>query len=435
VNQTFDGFGLAEPLRRALDAQNHKTPTPIQAEAIPCLIEGRDLLGVAQTGTGKTASFALPILQRLAAQKAPRRPGAPRALILAPTRELARQIEQQFRTYGRYLPLRSAVVFGGVNQHSQVKALNQGLDILIATPGRLLDLHQQRHLRLDGVEILVLDEADLMLDMGFIRDVRKIAAACGKERQTLLFSATMPPAIHKLAQEILIRPVKIDVSPETIAVERIKQHVHFVGTREKSGLLLALLGDPAMQRVIVFTRTKRGADRVCRHLRQGGVISQALHGNKSQNARIRALDDFKAGRNRILVATDIAARGIDISNISHVINYDLPNEPESYIHRIGRTARAGAGGIALSFCDASERPLLKAIERLMRQNVAVVEGSAAITGQAATDPAHERRTARLVPAKPPRRRRRRGRAFGPSGEAGGAQARRPSPRQALRIRP
>ena len=370
---SFDGLGLAEPLQLALKAEKYLKPTPIQAQAIPLLTEGRDLLGIAQTGTGKTAAFALPILHRLSLEHTQRTPGAPRALILAPTRELARQIGERFTAYGRKLPLTSTVIFGGVNQHHQVKALKAGIDILIATPGRLLDLCNQRHVRLDKVSILVLDEADRMLDMGFIHDVRKVVAACRSKRQTLLFSATMPPAIAKLANDILHNPERIDVSPKTVAVDRIDQRVYFIGAKDKRALLNELLANPAKDRVLVFTRTKRGADRVCKQLKQAGIDADALHGNKAQNARVRALEAFRAGKVRVLVATDIAARGIDVPNISHVINYELPNEPESYVHRIGRTARAGAEGAALSFCDQSERPYLRAIEQLMKRKVTVVE--------------------------------------------------------------
>jgi ATP-dependent RNA helicase RhlE len=369
---TFDGLGLAEPLRRALKDENYLNPTQIQAQAIPLLTKGRDVLGIAQTGTGKTAAFALPILHRLSVQRSQRSRGRPHALILAPTRELALQIDERFSAYGRGLSLRSAVIFGGVGQGKQVKALARGVDILIATPGRLLDLLAQRHVNLSEVSILVLDEADRMLDMGFIRDVRKIVAACRKERQTLLFSATMPPDIAKLAGEVLRNPIRIDVSPANVAVDRIDQRVYFVKAEAKRALLTELLADPAMDRVLVFTRTKRNADRVCKFLTQAGVMAEALHGNKAQNARVRALEAFRSGRARILVATDIAARGIDVCSISHVINYEMPNEPESYVHRIGRTARAGAGGMALSFCDPNERPYLKAIEGLTRSPVAVV---------------------------------------------------------------
>ena len=389
---SFDGLGLAEPLRLALKNENYVKPTPIQAQAIPLLIEGGDLLGIAQTGTGKTAAFALPILHRLSVQRLQRSPGRPHALILAPTRELALQIDERFRAYGRGLNLRSAVVFGGVGQGQQVKALAKGVDILIATPGRLLDLYGQHHVNFDQVSILVLDEADRMLDMGFIRDVRKIVAACRKERQTLLFSATMPQDIAKLAAEILRSPVRIDVSPASVTVDRIDQRVYFVPAQVKSRLLTELLADSAMDRVLVFTRTKRGADRVCKFLRQSGVAADALHGNKAQNARVRALEAFRSGQIRTLVATDIAARGIDVSSISHVINYELPHEPESYVHRIGRTARAGAGGMALSFCDGSERSLLKAIERLTKSPLSVIEHRLAQAEPVSQERRPERRT-------------------------------------------
>jgi ATP-dependent RNA helicase RhlE len=390
---TFDGLGLVEPLRLALKAENYSKPTPIQVRAIPLLTQGRDLLGIAETGTGKTAAFSLPVLQRLSLAHLPRLPGAPNALVLAPTRELASQIAERIGAYGKGLHLRSTVIFGGVNQHHQVKALKAGVDILIATPGRLLDLCNQRHVRLDKVSMLVLDEADRMLDMGFIHDVRKIVSLCPRKRQTLLFSATMPPPIAKLAHDILNDPVRVDIAPAKIAVDRIDQRVYFVGAKEKRALLESLLADPALQRVLVFTRTKRGADRVCRSLVQGGFAATALHGNKGQNARVRALDAFRNGSVRILVATDIAARGIDVPGISHVVNYELPNEPESYVHRIGRTARAGAGGAALSFCDQNERPYLQAIERLMRSSVAVAEHRSAVTQPAPRHLARRSKTA------------------------------------------
>jgi ATP-dependent RNA helicase RhlE len=408
VTQTsFDGLGLVEPLRLALKTERHLKPTPIQARTIPLLLQGKDLLGIAETGSGKTAAFALPVLQHLSLQRLPRIQGAPSALILAPTRELASQIGERIAAYGRGLPLRSAVIFGGVNQHHQVKALKAGIDILIATPGRLLDLCAQRHIRLDKVSILVLDEADRMLDMGFIHDVRKIVSQCRRAQQTLLFSATMPPPIARLAHDILDEPVRVDVAPAKIAVDRIDQRVFFVGTKEKRALLDSLLADRDMDRVLVFTRTKRGADRVCRNLVQAGMNAVALHGNKAQNARVRALDAFRSGRVRILVATDIAARGIDVPHISHVVNYELPNEPESYVHRIGRTARAGAGGVALSFCDHSERPYLEAIERLMRSPVDVGEHRFAVPSSAPLCPRQQRRPAGLAK----RRSRSRGRRF------------------------
>jgi ATP-dependent RNA helicase RhlE len=416
LTPTFDSLGLAEPLQLALKAENYLTPTPIQVQAIPILAGGKDLLGVAETGTGKTAAFALPLLHRLFLNASPRTPGAPQALILAPTRELAGQIGERINAYGRHLNLRAAVIFGGVGQGQQVKALKAGVDVLIATPGRLLDLCGQRHVRLDKVSILVLDEADRMLDMGFIHDVRKIVGFCPRTRQTALFSATMPPSIAKLAQDVLHDPVRVDISPVKVAVDRIEQRVYFVGTKDKRMLLTDLLKAPAMGQAIVFTRTKRGADRVCRHLVQEGLIAVALHGNKAQNARVRALDGFRGGRVRVLVATDIAARGIDVPGISHVINYELPNEPESYVHRIGRTARAGAQGIAVSLCDDSERPYLQAIERLMRANVAVVSHRLAETrGVVAHPPAPRAPSSR--PADKPERRRKRYRGRRPTSTA------------------
>ncbi|MEM7399999.1 MAG: DEAD/DEAH box helicase [Pseudomonadota bacterium] len=374
MTTSFNLLGLAEPLQLALKAENYTTPTPIQLQAIPTLIRGRDLLGIAETGTGKTAAFALPLLHRLFINRSePATPTAPRALVLAPTRELAGQIAERVNAYGRNLNMRTAVIFGGVNQSKQVNALRTGVDVLIATPGRLLDLCAQRHVRLDKVSMLVLDEADRMLDMGFIRDVRKIVGFCRKDRQTLLFSATMPPSIAKLAHDILRNPVRVDISPAKVAVERIEQRVYFVGAKDKRTVLTDLLKAPKMDRAIVFTRTKRGADKVCRHLVQAGLAANAIHGNKAQNARVRALDGFRRGKVRILVATDIAARGIDVPGVSHVINFELPNDPESYVHRVGRTGRAGAQGTALSLCDHNERPYLKTIERLMQESIEVAE--------------------------------------------------------------
>ena len=368
---SFDGLGLAEPLCRALTAENHSTPTPIQRRAIPFLLEGKDILGIAQTGTGKTAAFVLPILHRLMNLPHELTPRAARVLILAPTRELALQIAERTRAYGRNLHLRQAVVLGGVNQNSQVRALERGVDILIATPGRLLDLYNQRHVRLDLIKVLVLDEADRMLDMGFVRDVRKIVAAAPKDRQTLLFSATIPADIARLAAEILRAPVRVDVSPVTMTADKIDQHVYFVHTSGKRDLLVELLADRTLERVLVFTRTKHGANKVAQALQKSNIQSDAIHGNKTQNARQRALENFRKGSARVLVATDIAARGIDVAGITHVINYELPNIPESYVHRIGRTARAGAGGIAISFCDPSERAFLRDIEKLTRSTLAV----------------------------------------------------------------
>ncbi|WP_420349049.1 DEAD/DEAH box helicase [Pelagibius sp.] len=369
---TFTDLGLAEPLLRALDAAQYVTPTPIQAQAIPVLLKGRDVLGIAQTGTGKTAAFTLPLLHRLSAERQHVAPKSTRALILAPTRELAVQIGDALKVYGRQLKLRHTVILGGVSQHGQVRALSRGLDIVVATPGRLMDLLNQRHLRLDKVSHLVLDEADRMLDMGFIRDVRKIVAALPARRQSLLFSATMPPEVAKLAADMLHNPQHIEVTPQKVTVERTAQSVHHVATAQKRALLVSLMQDPALKRVIVFTRTKHRANRVAEQLQKAGVSADAIHGNKSQNARQRALDAFRKGRVRVLVATDIAARGIDVSDVTHVINYELPNEPESYVHRIGRTARAGADGSAISLCDGSERALLRDIERLTRQRLTVI---------------------------------------------------------------
>jgi len=369
TDTTFSALGLAEPLLRALAAAGYETPTPIQAQAIPHLLEGRDLMGLAQTGTGKTAAFALPLMHLLSARRGRPAPRTCRALILAPTRELAVQIGQGLRTYGRHLHLRHTVVVGGVGMGPQIRAVGPGVDILVATPGRLLDLIEQGKLSLDRVETLVLDEADRMLDMGFIRDIRRIISMVPSERQTLMFSATMAKPIELLSRDILTDPERVEVAAKTFAVDRIEQGVHFVPQRDKRDLLARLLADPAMQRVIVFTRTKHRADRVAEQLSKDGVLAEALHGNKSQNARQRALDRFKAGRARVLVATDIAARGIDVSDVSHVVNFELPNEPESYVHRIGRTARAGASGIAVSFCDPDEHAYLRDIEKLIRREL------------------------------------------------------------------
>jgi ATP-dependent RNA helicase RhlE len=374
VTQTsFSGLGVAEPICRALQAEGYDQPTPIQAQAIPHLLAGRDLLGIAQTGTGKTAAFALPILQRLAANRVRPAPRGARVLVLTPTRELAAQIAESFRVYGRHLGLKHTVVFGGVGQQPQVDALLRGVDILVATPGRLLDLLNQRHARLDSVDTFVLDEGDRMLDMGFIRDVRKIVALLPKRRQTLLFSATMPGDIGRLAGEILRDPIRVEVTPSATTVEQVEQRVYFVDGSQKRALLAEVLQDTALARVIVFTRTKHGANRVAEQLSRGGIATEAIHGNKSQTARQRALEDFKRGRARVLVATDIAARGIDIDGVTHVVNFEIPNVPESYVHRIGRTARAGAPGIALSFCASDERAYLRDIERLTGRSLAVID--------------------------------------------------------------
>jgi ATP-dependent RNA helicase RhlE len=370
--QSFQTLGLIDPLQRAVANAGYETPTPIQAQAIPHLLAGKDVLGCAQTGTGKTAAFALPILDRLA--RATRRPGSrgPRALVLTPTRELAIQIAEGFDTYGRHVAPKCAVIFGGVGQQPQVEALRKNTDIIVATPGRLIDLMQQRHAHLDAVEMLVLDEADRMLDMGFIEPIRRIIGALPRQRQNLMFSATMPAEIQKLADKILVDPIKVAVAPVSSTAEKVRQWVLFVDRGHKRALLKDVLRDPAMTRVLVFTRTKHGANKVAEELDRNGVGAAAIHGNKSQNARQRALDAFKAGRIRVLVATDIAARGIDVDGVTHVINFEIPDEPESYVHRIGRTARAGASGVALSFCDAEERGSLRDIERLIRAEVPVV---------------------------------------------------------------
>jgi len=368
---TFTELKLSAPLLQALATEGYETPTPIQAQAIPPLLEGRDLLGIAQTGTGKTAAFALPLLQRLTSTDRRAGPRSVRALILTPTRELCVQILDSFRTYGRHLRLSRAAVYGGVSQGPQVHNLSRGLDVLVATPGRLLDLMNQGQVRFDSLEAFVLDEADRMLDMGFIVPVKRIVAKLPKERQTLLFSATMPQAVHGLVASLLKEPVRVEVTPVATTAERISQRVHFVEKANKRALLQHLLSDQAIARALVFARTKHGANKVAEQLARSGVRTDAIHGNKSQNARQKALEDFRNGKVRVLVATDIAARGIDVDGITHVINFDLPNEPESYVHRIGRTARAGAEGIAISFCDAEERAFLRDIEKTIRQEVAV----------------------------------------------------------------
>ena len=365
----FTDLGLAQPLLKALTAEGYSQPTPIQAQAIPYVMQGKDLLGIAQTGTGKTAAFALPILHRLAAnpKKAPRR-GA-RVLVLSPTRELATQIAESFRSYGRHMGITVAVVFGGAKYNPQIKALANGLDVLVATPGRLIDHLQQKTCYLGETEIFVLDEADQMLDLGFVLPIRKIVAHLPKERQNLFFSATMPGEIGKLAGELLKNPEKVSVTPQATTVEKVEQTLFFVEAQRKRALLAELFAERALSRVIVFTRTKRGADRVARYLEASGVPSASIHGDKSQGQRERALAAFKAGACRALVATDIAARGIDVDGVTHVINYELPNVPEAYVHRIGRTARAGATGVAISLCCDDERNLLKDIQRTTRQTI------------------------------------------------------------------
>jgi len=369
----FEKLGLIEPLFRALRSKGYVQPTPIQIQTIPSLLDGKDLLGCAQTGTGKTAAFALPILQRLSAGAPPDHGHRPvRALVLTPTRELAAQIDESFGAYGRHVDLRHAVVFGGVSQVPQERALRKGVDILVATPGRLLDLMGQRLVKFDRLEVLVLDEADRMLDMGFIPDVRRIIAALPARRQTLLFSATMPATIQGLADSILHEPIQVRIRPEAPAVETVEHSVYFVEQAHKQALLHHLLEGPVIGRALVFTRTKHGADKVARHLMKASISADAIHGNKSQGARQQALDKFKRGKTRVLVASDIAARGLQVEGISHVINFDLPREPEVYIHRIGRTGRAGASGIAMSFCSFEEQTYLTSIERLIRMTLPAV---------------------------------------------------------------
>jgi len=363
-------FGMLLPeLQRAVAEEGYITPTPIQAKAIAHLLAGRDLLGCAQTGTGKTAAFILPILQHLTQHKVSHQHGKPRVLILTPTRELAAQIGESIRAYGRHLQIKHTVIFGGVGQQPQVAALGRGMDIIVATPGRLLDLMQQRHVRLGGIEVFVLDEADRMLDMGFIHDVRRIITSLPARRQSLFFSATLAPEVITLARVMVHNPVHITVTPDQPAVEKIRQKLLFVDKKDKPILLVTLLRDPGINKVLVFTQMKHVANRVADILRSAGIQASVIHGNKSQSARTQAMTGFKTGRVRVLVATDIAARGIDVEGITHVINYDLPNEPHTYVHRIGRTARAGAAGDAVSFCCAEERNYLRDIERLIRKSV------------------------------------------------------------------
>jgi len=366
---SFNDFGLAEPILRALTEERYVTPTPIQSQTVPLLLAGRDVVGIAQTGTGKTAAFALPILNRLAANRVRPQPKTCRVLVLSPTRELSGQILDSFRAYGRHLRIQTALAIGGVSMGAQVRSLLNGVDVLVATPGRLLDLVQSNALRLTGVEMFVLDEADRMLDMGFIRDIRKIVAKLPAQRQTLLFSATMPADIAELARTMLKDPAKVAVTPVASTAERIAQRVIHVDRGNKAATLSQLLRTENVGRALVFTRTKHGADKVVRGLNKDGIAAEAIHGNKSQNQRERVLAAFRDGSVRTLVATDIAARGIDVDGISHVFNFDLPNIPETYVHRIGRTARAGAEGIAISLCSHDERPFLRDIEKLIRMAI------------------------------------------------------------------
>ena len=363
-------FGMLIPeLQRAIAANGYSDPTPIQAECIPHLIDGRDLIGTAQTGTGKTAAFILPLLQQLSFETRRPRSRSPRTLILAPTRELAAQIGDSLETYGRFLHLTHTVIFGGVSQFHQVKAMHRGVDVLVATPGRLLDLMNQGHVQLQDVQFFVLDEVDRMLDMGFIPDIEKVLAKLPAERQTLFYSATMNTKMEKLARTMVTNPVRVAIEPETPAVESIDQTVLFVGQKNKNKLLLTLWDQPGMDKVIIFTQMKHQANRVAEKLEQSGIKAVAIHGNKSQGARTKALDGFKCGRYKVLVATDVAARGLDVEDITHVVNYDLPMEAETYVHRIGRTGRAGMAGHSISFCSAEDRSLLREIEKLLGKPV------------------------------------------------------------------
>lgn len=372
---TFEKLNLIEPILKALKTEGYTHPTPIQERSIPLILEGKDLIGCAQTGTGKTASFAIPILQLLQAERGefpPKRPVI-KALILTPTRELAIQIEESFESYGKNLDLRHLVVFGGVSQKAQTDALKRGVDILVATPGRLLDLMEQQFISLKHIELFVLDEADRMLDMGFVHDVKRVIKKLPQKRQTLFFSATMPNEIVDLANTILVNPSTVSVTPPSSTADTIKQSVYFVDKKDKRSLLISLLQDETIKSALVFSRTKHGANKIAESLNKKDIYAEAIHGNKSQNARQQALTNFKNKKTRVLVATDIAARGIDVDDLSHVINFDLPNVPETYVHRIGRTGRAGANGIAISFCDQEEKAFLKDIHKLIAKQVPVVE--------------------------------------------------------------
>jgi ATP-dependent RNA helicase RhlE len=366
---TFESLGLSAPLLRALAAEGYTVPTPIQAKAIPHVLAGRDLFGCAQTGTGKTAAFALPLIERMLADRRAAAPRRCRTLVLAPTRELASQIHESFRAYGRHAGLKAAVIFGGVSQRPQSAALMKGVDVVIATPGRLLDLVGQRLVDLRAVEFLVLDEADRMLDMGFIHDMKRIVAMLPRDRQTLFFSATLPAEVRELASSMLDDPLEVKTTPQATPAETVSQSVFFVAKSEKRATLVKLLREEATGRVIVFTRTKHGADKLHRDLDKAGITAAAIHGNKSQNQRERALAAFKSQRPPVLIATDIAARGIDVDQVTHVVNFELPHEPETYVHRIGRTGRAGQTGVAISLCDNEERSRLLAIERLLRRSI------------------------------------------------------------------
>ncbi len=374
TNSSFSGLGLIEPIQRVLLAENYLQPTPIQTQAIPALLAGRDVLGIAQTGTGKTAAFGLPLLQKLFTNRVAPAARSARALILAPTRELAVQIDQTLRCYGQNLNLRHAVIMGGINENKQIGAMRAGVEILVATPGRLLDLVRRKHVNLGATTTLIVDEADRMFDMGFITDVRRIVSLLPRQRQSMLFSATMPAEVAGLVGEMLANPLRIDVSPATITAAGIEQRVYHVESTDKQALLHDLMSNSGIRRVIVFTRTKHLANKVAGRLGDAGLPAEAIHGNKSQNARQKALDAFRSGRARILVATDIAARGIDIDDITHIVNFELPEVAETYVHRIGRTARAGNGGVAISLCAGYERKSLQSIEKLVKQRLTVMKG-------------------------------------------------------------
>ncbi|HDK7175418.1 TPA: DEAD/DEAH box helicase [Clostridium botulinum] len=370
----FENLEIIKPIQKALKEEGYKKTTPIQEKSIPYILDGKDLVGCAQTGTGKTAAFAVPILQNLSKdKKVNKNPRTIRALVLAPTRELAIQIGESFECYGKYINLKSAVIFGGVSQNPQTKALREGVDILIATPGRMLDLFNQKYIDLRNIECFVLDEADRMLDMGMIHDVKKIISKLPRGRQNLLFSATMPSEITKLVDSIVKDPIRVEVTPVSSTVDTITQEVYHVRKKQKRSLLKHLLKDESIESALVFSTTKRGANMIAKDLVEAGIEAEAIHGNKSQNARQRALSNFKEGKIRVLVATDIAARGIDVNELSHVFNYNLPDVPETYVHRIGRTGRAGAKGVAISFCDIEETKSLKAIEKLIHKEIPVVE--------------------------------------------------------------
>jgi ATP-dependent RNA helicase RhlE len=424
--ESFDALGLAEPLLRAVKAAGYVRPTPIQRDAIPPVLAGRDLLGCAQTGTGKTAAFALPLLQLLDARVGD--DPCIRALVLTPTRELAAQIGESFATYGRFLELWHTVIFGGVPEGPQIKELRRGVDVLVATPGRLLDLLGRKEVRLDRVEVLVLDEADRMLDMGFLPDVRRVVQALTNRQQTLLFSATMPEEIRRLAQGLLHDPVSVATSPISSPVESVEQQVYLVDKADKRRLLVDLLGDAATRRTLVFSRTKHGANRIAEWLDKAGIRASAIHGNKSQGARTRALEGFRRGDVRVLVATDLAARGLDVDGITHVINFDLPNEPETYVHRIGRTGRAGATGIALSMCDHEEHEYLRDIERLIGRTIEKVDDHPYPPSMAPSSAPSLARKGHARPARPagPPRRAGGGRRGGGGGGGGGGGRRRGS---------